>query len=322
MANPKVKFKRSSVASKRPTLSNLELGELALNTYDGKLFTRQDTGGVGIATTVTLVNPWDENYGGKSITYSGIVTSSSGGGGGGGTDYTEMTVSGFSPSSFNQTYERQSTGFTLDTGTVSSGNALFNTNSNYYYYTATTGSNPEDRMIIFSEEDNAWYAVFNFNNPDYTSNANNEALGSPGIDIFAYSIATGSDTADGRNVPPASDSNITYGTSSGGSGITTSRVGVVTITTDGDAQYAGIITASGFVGPLTGNIVSDNTQVGVITATSQFYPPSLTTTERDAITFGPGAFIYNETEGKLQMYIGSEWKNLAFELNSYTSIAL
>ena len=102
-----------------------------LNTYDGKLFTRKDTGGVGIPTTVTVLNPWDENYGGGSITYSGIQTSGSGSS----TDYSEITVSGFSPSSFNQTYERQSTGFTLDTGTVSSGNALFNTNSNYYYYT-------------------------------------------------------------------------------------------------------------------------------------------------------------------------------------------
>ena len=92
---------------------------MALNTYDGKLFTRKDTGGVGIITTVTVLNPWDENYGGGSITYSGIQTSGSGSS----TDYSEITVSGFSPSSFNQTYERQSTGFTLDTGTVSSGNA-------------------------------------------------------------------------------------------------------------------------------------------------------------------------------------------------------
>jgi hypothetical protein len=266
MANPKVKFKRSSVANKRPTLANLELGELALNTYDGKLFTKQDTGGVGIATTVTLVNPWDENYGGGSITYSGIVTTSSGGGGGG-TDYTEITVSGFSPSSFNQTYERQSTGFTLDTGTVGSGNALFNTNSNYYYYTATTGNDPEDRMIIFSEEDNAWYAVFSFNDPDYTSNNNNEALGSPGVDVFAFSIATGSDTADGRNVPPASDSNITYGTSSGGSGITTSRVGVVTITTSGDAEFVGVVTASSFSGNVTGNVTGNLT--GTVLTASQ-----------------------------------------------------
>ena len=79
MVSPKVKFKRSSVANKRPSLANLETGELALNTYDGKLFTRQDTGGVGIATTVTLINPWTENYGGKSISYVntdavGVVT--------------------------------------------------------------------------------------------------------------------------------------------------------------------------------------------------------------------------------------------------------
>jgi len=77
MANPKVKFKRSSVANKRPSLDNIELGELALNTYDGKLFTRQDTGGVGIATTVTLVNPWTESYGGGTISYSGVVTATS-----------------------------------------------------------------------------------------------------------------------------------------------------------------------------------------------------------------------------------------------------
>lgn len=74
MANPKIKFKRSAVASKRPSLLNLELGELALNTYDGKIFTVQDTGGVGIATTVTLLNPWNETYGENKISYGGTVT--------------------------------------------------------------------------------------------------------------------------------------------------------------------------------------------------------------------------------------------------------
>ena len=73
MANPKIKFKRSGVANKRPTLSNLELGELALNTYDGKLFTRQDTGGVGIGTTIIVVNPWTESFGGHNATYDGGI---------------------------------------------------------------------------------------------------------------------------------------------------------------------------------------------------------------------------------------------------------
>ena len=74
MANPKIKFKRSAVAGKRPQLSGLELGELALNTYDGKLFTRRDTSGVGIATTISVINPWTENYGATQIEYSGDVS--------------------------------------------------------------------------------------------------------------------------------------------------------------------------------------------------------------------------------------------------------
>ena len=74
MANPKVKFKRSAVASKRPSLANLELGELALNTYDGKIFVRRDTSGVGIATTVSTVNPWTENYGSSGISYGGNIS--------------------------------------------------------------------------------------------------------------------------------------------------------------------------------------------------------------------------------------------------------
>ena len=73
MADPVIRFKRSAVAGKRPTLANVELGEVALNTYDGNLFTRQDTGGVGIGTTVTLLTPWQELYGAAAISYSGDV---------------------------------------------------------------------------------------------------------------------------------------------------------------------------------------------------------------------------------------------------------
>jgi len=62
MTNPNVRIKRSSVAGKRPTISQLELGELALNTNDGRLFTRKYN--VGIGSTVTLLSPWTENIGG------------------------------------------------------------------------------------------------------------------------------------------------------------------------------------------------------------------------------------------------------------------
>ena len=53
-----------------------------------------------------------------------------------------------------------------------------------------------------------------------------------------------------RNVPPTSDSNITYGTSTG---VTTSRVGVVTITQDGHYNIAGVVTAYSFSGDIGGN---------------------------------------------------------------------
>ena len=73
MATP-YRFKRSAIAGKRPTLADLELGEIALNTYDGKLYAERETNGVGIADTVALLNPWEETYGGGSIEYVGTVT--------------------------------------------------------------------------------------------------------------------------------------------------------------------------------------------------------------------------------------------------------
>lgn len=39
-----IKLKRSAVAGKVPTTSDLALGEVGMNTYDGALFMRRDTG--------------------------------------------------------------------------------------------------------------------------------------------------------------------------------------------------------------------------------------------------------------------------------------
>lgn len=39
-------LKRSAVAGKVPTTSDIPLGSLALNTYDGKLFTKKSVSGV------------------------------------------------------------------------------------------------------------------------------------------------------------------------------------------------------------------------------------------------------------------------------------
>ena len=54
------------------------------------------------------------------------------------------------------------------------------------------------------------------------------------------------------------DSNITYGTSVGG--ITTSRVGVVTITQDGHTLYFGVVTAYSFSGDISGNLTGNVTE--------------------------------------------------------------
>ena len=62
MANPNIRIKRSAVPGKIPTVEQLPLGELGLNTYDGELFARRERTGIGTdvvrlgaGTTVTNV---------------------------------------------------------------------------------------------------------------------------------------------------------------------------------------------------------------------------------------------------------------------------
>ena len=47
MADPNIRIKRSSVPGKIPTVEQLPLGELGLNTYDAELFARRDRSGIG-----------------------------------------------------------------------------------------------------------------------------------------------------------------------------------------------------------------------------------------------------------------------------------
>ena len=55
MSDPTIRLKRSSVEGKIPTTAQLLIGELAVNSFDGQVFLKQDTGGVGIATRVIAV---------------------------------------------------------------------------------------------------------------------------------------------------------------------------------------------------------------------------------------------------------------------------
>ena len=64
--------------------------------------------------------------------------------------------------------------------------------------------------------------------------------------------------------------------------------------------------------------VTNNATVGVITATQfvsnstalPFYPPVMTTTQRDAMTVTQGAMIFNSTSKKMEFYDGTSWQTL------------
>jgi len=66
MAASIIKLKRSSVPGKKPTVNDLPLGELGLNTNDGKVYIQKDS--VGVGSTVIVVNPWSVGLG--SDTYN------------------------------------------------------------------------------------------------------------------------------------------------------------------------------------------------------------------------------------------------------------
>ena len=73
MADPKIIIRRSATPNKVPTESQLSLGELAINTYDGKLYLEQDQTSTGLGVTVIAVNPWGVGVG--STAYNTYFTS-------------------------------------------------------------------------------------------------------------------------------------------------------------------------------------------------------------------------------------------------------
>jgi hypothetical protein len=62
MATP-IKLKRSAVAGKAPGTGDLALGELALNTWDGKLYTKKDNGTASIVELSAGQLPATLDYG-------------------------------------------------------------------------------------------------------------------------------------------------------------------------------------------------------------------------------------------------------------------
>ena len=72
-----IKFKRSAVQNRVPTTAQLDLGELALNTYDGKLYTEINTGSAAVveigSKLSSLVVDGDNGSGGGDVTFHGTT---------------------------------------------------------------------------------------------------------------------------------------------------------------------------------------------------------------------------------------------------------
>tara|TARA_B100001939_G_scaffold346764_1_gene366385 strand:- start:223 stop:1572 length:1350 start_codon:yes stop_codon:yes gene_type:complete len=449
MAAPKVKFKRSSVAGKIPALSNLETGELALNTYDGKLFLKVDTGGVGIGTTVSVVNPWVENYGATGISYDGrinitgittftnnvnfsgnitsnvtIVSTDTGSSAApefklyrnsaspdDGDYLGQIKFAGESDTGVERNYAKitgkildasngtedgiiefahikagsqnisarfrsdslqllNGTSLTVNGSSTFTGNILANSDStvdigtnstrfaNVYadtYYgdgsnltgiSAGTLDGIDSTQFLRSDvADIKTSGTLTFNDTIAARFGTHGDMqirhsGTQGFfesyngDIFIDQNATDADVFIRSDDGSGGSTNYFLADGSTGESILYHYGSEKLATKSGGVTVTGTLTATAFSGDgsqLTGisagaastsNVSSNTTVSGIITASDQFYPPTLTTSERDALTVTQGALIFNTTENKVQMYLGSEWKSLAFELDTYTSIGI
>lgn len=78
MANT-LKLKQSAVAAKIPTTAQLQLGELAINTYDGRLFAKKNVSGTeSIVEFVTNAGTWSFSITGNAATVGGKAIGTSG----------------------------------------------------------------------------------------------------------------------------------------------------------------------------------------------------------------------------------------------------
>ena len=92
-------------------------------------------------------------------------------------------------------------------------------------------------------------------------------------------------------------------------GIATTARSDIPLYVEGDATVTGNLN-------VTGDIVYDEVSgrnlniTGIATVGTQFYPPVLTTTQRDALTVSEGCMIFNTTTKKIEFYDGTSWNTL------------
>ncbi len=177
------------------------------------------------------------------------------------TDYSKLILSA-SGSTFDGTYERQSTGYYLGAGTIGAGSARFYQDDTNYYYFLHESDNA--KIAIFSIVQGAWFVIYK-GGTDFSSITNGQLLG--GVTTYQYLTSARETYSDNDRVYPATRNGIEYltslteqtsslgiatATSLDVSGITTVATlkcgaGIITASNSG-INVTGVITATKFVG--------------------------------------------------------------------------
>ena len=92
-------------------------------------------------------------------------------------------------------------------------------------------------------------------------------------------------------------------------GIATTARSDIPLYVEGDATITGSLNVTGDI--VYDEVTGRNLNIsGIATVGTQFYPPVLTTTQRDALTVSEGCMIFNTTTKKIEFYDGTSWNTL------------
>jgi len=232
-----VVLKRSAVSGKTPTTGDLALGELALNTYDGNLFFKKDSGTPTIMSVATLTG--SQTLTNKTLTSPALTTPSVTGL----ATFTTTTAA----NAVNITYTPSATtGYALTlTGKDSLGGTGY---FDFFKVTNTTSgaTNPNKSFRLNNtgnlEIINSAYSTVIFSLSD------GGQLVIPSLNINGGSITAGGSTGTSGQILASTGTGVQWITSSAGGG----GSGTVTSIIAGTGLSGGTITTSGTIALATG----------------------------------------------------------------------